>query len=484
MPSISYGICPFNKVFPLLIHLLDVKNKYSSKSRHPSAPAVVFLNNSPSNSPSRPRSAIHNAFISSAGGGGGGRVSHTLPTQQSPGQKEIDSTSINRRFTYPARPNQSAFTPVTSTPSSSTERLHSSSQTSLGSSDQIVIPTTTACHVVTPPTTRANGSPAFSVGSWSSVTTSARSSGTGVESPSSLIKLVRPIRSTKQTKSVDSVESKSPQTQKKLEPVTITAIVTSSSSHIPIVTSSSSHIPIITSSSSHIPIITSSSSHIPIITSSSSHIPAITSVSSRSPAITSTVTTTVTTPTTISSNWADRCSPPPELDLSFSPFQTSTIPSTSVTNTVKTTAALLSPSPTTLATKDRTVPFSPSLPQLYQYGNPSYSPYPPFSYTPTNFESPSPSPKTVVGGSGRWPGNYTPVCHTPTDFDHFRKWLKGHRLHKYDTLFQNMSFDEVSQCVHYNVLYISKCQYLLYYEDLPLVTSRLVNINTYHSDLG
>ena len=379
-------------------------------------------------------------MISSVGGGGGGRVSHTLPTQQSPGQKEIDSTSINRRFTYPARPNQSAFTPVTSTPSSSTERLHSSSQTSLGSSDQVVTPTTTACHVVTPPTTRANGSPAFSVGSRSSVTTSARSSGTGMESPSSLKKLVKPIRSTKQTKSIDSIESNSPQMTKKLEPVTITAIVTSSSSHIPV----------ITSSSSYIPIITSSSSHIPIITSNSSHIPTITSVSSRSPAITSTVTTTVTTPTTMSSNWADRCSPPPELDLSFSPFQASTIPSTSVTNTVKTTAALLSPSPTTLTTKDRSVPFSPSLPQLYQYGNnASYSPYPPFSYTPTNFESPSPSPKTVVGGSGRWPGNYTPVCHTPTEFDHFRKWLKGHRLHKYDYLFQNMSFDEVS---HHNVL--------------------------------
>lgn len=409
--------------FLFLFYSLDVKNKDSSKSRHPSAPAVVFLNNSPSNSPSRPRSAIHNAFISSVGGGG--RVSHTLPTQQSPGQKEIDSTSINRRFTYPARPNQSAFTPVTSTPSSSTERLHSSSQTSLGSSDQIVTPTTTACHVVTPPTTRANGSPAFSVGSRSSITTSARSSSTGVESPSSLIKLVKPIRSTKQT-----IESNSPQMTKKLEPVTITAIVTSSSSHIPI--------------------ITSSSSYIPIITSSSSHIPTITSVSSRFPAITSTVTTTVTTPTTMSSNWADRCSPPPELDLSFSPFQTSTIPSTSVTNTVKTTAALLSPSPTTLTSKDRSVPFSPSLPQLYQYGNnASYSPYPPFSYTPTNFESPSPSPKTVVGGSGRWPGNYTPVCHTPTEFDHFRKWLKGHRLHKYDYLFQNMSFDEVS---HHNVL--------------------------------
>ena len=114
------------------------------------------------------------------------------------------------------------------------------------------------------------------------------------------------------------------------------------------------------------------------------------------------------------------------------------------------TSNILSPSPTSSITStpiDRSVSYSPSLPQFYQHGG-TYPPYSPYrvSYTPTNFESRNPSPKPI--GSGHWQGSYTPICHTPichtpTEMDHFRKWLKVHRLHKYDHLFQKMTFEEV-----------------------------------------
>lgn len=32
-----------------------------------------------------------------------------------------------------------------------------------------------------------------------------------------------------------------------------------------------------------------------------------------------------------------------------------------------------------------------------------------------------------------------------SEFEHFRRWLKCHRLHKYENLFQNFTFQEVRE---------------------------------------
>ena len=379
---------------------LDFKNSESSKIRHPSAPAMVLFNRSPSNSPSRPRSTINSHLVNLSGGR---RVSHTLPINQSPGQTD---SNIIRRSTYPVRPKQSAFTPVTSTPSSSTEKLHSSSQTSLSSVDRIITLTTTACHVVTPPITRSNGSPAFAVStlsssSWSSVTILTQS-----DSPASVLTLVKPVRNQK----AKLVDAETLETRNKK--ITNIELEKKTKSSVSMETNTTVKETEVTTTSS------------PVVN-------------------------TVTT--SISSNWADRSSPPSNTDTSFT-FTAITSMPTPVMTTVSTvsTSNILSPSPTSSITStpiDRSVSYSPSLPQFYQHGGtyPPYSRYP-VSYTPTNFESRNPSPKPI--GSGHWQGSYTPICHTPichtpTEMDHFRKWLKVHRLHKYDHLFQKMTFEEV-----------------------------------------
>ena len=120
------------------------------KSRHPSAPSAL-LQHSPSSSP-----ALQRVLIT-------GRAAHTLPCTNNPADKSQESPQ-GRRSTLPARAAPSAFTPVS--PATSGEWIRSS-ESSLGSSEQLNpsnVATTVACTVVTPPTSRTSGSPAFSVG--------------------------------------------------------------------------------------------------------------------------------------------------------------------------------------------------------------------------------------------------------------------------------------------------------------------------------
>lgn len=355
--ELSTHVCMIT--FSLFIHV-DMK---SAKQRG----SVSFLNSSsPSSSPSRPHSAIQHV-INSSSASPSGRSSNTLPAQQSPGQK--DSNQINRRSTYPARPSgTSAFTVVT--PTGSSEKLHSLSQTSITSTNEVVNPpTTVACHVVTPPTSRSNGSPAFSV---SNNKFNSPVGGGGVwdsESPT-VIKLVRSskLKGDKGEKSKESKRKSSKESN-----------------------------------------------------SSSSLNKADTLTHKSAP------------------SWADRCDSPTNIESSLSPFQTVT--TTYSTPPTSSTQRTTSPNvvPSSAPPETGSLSFSPSLPQLYQYGphTPSY----PISYTPTHFDTPSPKPTPV---SSRTPGTPT------TEAEHFKKWLKCHRLHKYDNLFTNMSFEEVHvYCILY-----------------------------------
>ena len=328
--------------------------------------SVAFLNSSsPSSSPSRPHSAIQHVLNPSSASPAA-RSSNTLPAQQSPGQK--DSSQINRRSTYPARPSgTSAFTVVT--PTGSSEKLHSLSQTSITSANDVVTPpTTVACHVVTPPTSRSNGSPAFSVSN-----SKLNAPGGGVwdsESPT-VIKLVRSSKSrgdkgerSKESKRKNSKESNSSSSLNKADTLTHNS----------------------------------------------------------------------------APSWADRCDSPPNIESSLSPFQTvtTTYNTTPASFTHRTTTPNIVPS--SAPPETGSLSFSPSLPQLYQYGphTPSY----PISYTPTHFDTPSPKPGPM---GSRTPGTPT------TEAEHFKKWLKCHRLHKYDNLFTNMSFEEVFTFLHVHV---------------------------------
>ncbi len=115
-------------------------------------------------------------------------------------------------------------------------------------------------------------------------------------------------------------------------------------------------------------------------------------------------------------------------------------------------SSVFRPIQTTPTRKHHNITLSPSLTQLQHYGGggsqPTYSAYP-ISYTPTNFDSPNPSP-SHMGMGGRWQSSYAPLCATPTnqtppsEADQCRKWLKAHRLHKYENIFQEMSFEEMS----------------------------------------
>ena len=68
-------------------------------------------------------------------------------------------------------------------------------------------------------------------------------------------------------------------------------------------------------------------------------------------------------------------------------------------------------------------------------------------FTPVVFDysspvpSPSPSPLTP-GLRGKSSSN---IARTPTEYESLSRWLKGHRLHKYASIFENMAFDEVSE---------------------------------------
>ena len=305
-----------------------------------------MFSSSPSSSPSRPHSAIANLMNSTANSG---RASNTLPMQQSPSQKDKDTSNINRRSTYPARP--SAFVPVTLT--SSNEKLHSSSQNSISSNSNDVMtpPTTTACLVVTPPNNQSNGSPAFSVSRVSS----------SDSSPTTLIKMIRPS---------------------KMSPTKINKAPNVNSSHSNLTT----------------------------------------------------VTTDSTSTIQSSLSWADRSAPPTNIDPNYVPFQTSTVAAATSTVTMTTTTTLVSPPVTTTAVT-----------QIYSHPGHTHSSYP-CSYTPTNFDSPNPSPKPI--------DRATPTNQL-SEFDHFKKWLKCQRLHKYGHLFQNLTFKEVTLIIEY-------CNYLIY----------------------
>ena len=57
--------------------------------------------------------------------------------------------------------------------------------------------------------------------------------------------------------------------------------------------------------------------------------------------------------------------------------------------------------------------------------------------------SPSPSPLTP-SLRGKSSSN---IAWTPTEYESLSRWLKGHRLHKYASIFENMTFDEVREIV-------------------------------------
>lgn len=358
---------------------LEIKESSSSKSRHPSAPAGVTL--STTSSP-KSRSGFLNSLTSS-------RNSHTLPPGKSPEPQR--DMKVNKHATMP---NQSAFVPISSTtPSSSTEKLHSSSQTSLGSNDrlQVAPPTTTACHVVTPPTSRKNVSPAFAISSSNSLASSSWSN-------------------------VHTVVNGDKEPQDEDVPA-----------------ASSSNIKVFQGGHHNSPDTITTSPSIQTTTASS---------------------TTVTVTTNQTSSWAE-CSPPATTDTSFY-FSAHNSPNDSTTAAAPSSnISTFRPIQSTPTKRTHKITLSPSLSQLQQYGGSSSQPtynYP-VSYTPTRFESPSPSPKqqqTNVMGGGRWQSSYGPLCttptnQTPTESDQLRKWLKVHRLHKYQNLFQDLTFDEISE---------------------------------------
>lgn len=330
-------------------------------------------------------------------GGANGRVSHTLPAQQSPGQiKDKQATPIGRRSTYPARPPQSAFTPVAQR--SSNEKLNSNSQTSVASSNEFLAtpPTTAACHVVTPPCNRPNGSPAFSV---SRLSHSGNSSPIISNNSSGNIKIEQQVHSSS----------------------------SSSPSIIKLVRSSK-----LKRESKSLDVLTPPTANNDGNNKNKSSI----SKGGASPPV------SMDTDNTADKSWADRSISPPKIDLSVSPF-----PVSSNNTIIMTTASASLTTPSSIVTSTlapptyskSSVPFSPSLPQLYPYATPphTHTSYP-CSYTPTRFDSPSPKPLIGAGPSGRY------VCATPTsEPEHFKKWLKCHRLHKYDQIFHSMSFDEV-----------------------------------------
>ena len=362
----------------LLILSADIKESSGGKSRHPSAPPGVIASTSPSNSP-KSRSTFLLASLSSS------RNAQTLPPEKSPGPQR--DMKINKHATLPI---QSAFTPISpNTPGSSTEILQSSSQTSLGSIDRLLTtPTTTACRVVTPTGTRANGSPAFTVSHTLPLTSSSCSnilSAPQTESPVNITKLVKPVR-------LDSPTTKTNAKKISKKDLTITIATTVKSSSESIKTTSE----------------------------------------------VSTATANVST-----SSWAE-CSPPVSTDTSFY-FSTHDSPA-KITSTATPTSSVFRPIQSTPTKKDHNMALSPSLTQLY-YGGGSQPPYRsyPISYTPTNFESPSPSPSM----GARWQSSTGPLCttpnsQTPTESDQCRKWLKVHRLHKYEHLFQDMTFSDIS----------------------------------------
>lgn len=215
-----------------------------------------------------------------------------------------------------------------------------------------MLPTTVACHVVTPPTSRSNGSPAFSV---SNNKGGGGGGGGGWDSESPTI--IKFVRSTSRSKGGGGKEKQKDDK------------------------------------------------------SSSSSLDKSATLTHQS----------------ANASWADRCESPPVLESSLSPFQATTHQSTPYTQRA-------SNAPSSAPPERVSVPFSPSLPQLHQYTPTHGSPYP-VSYTPTHFDTPSPKPVLM---SGRTPGTPT------TEQEHFKKWLKCHRLHKYDNLFSNMSFEEVN----------------------------------------
>ncbi len=322
---------------------------------------------------------------------------------------------VTKHATLPIQ--QSAFTPISlNTPNSSTEKLHSSSQTSLGSVDRLLTtPTTTACHVVTPTATRANGSPAFAVSQSLPLTSSSWSNILSVPQTESPTKLVKPVKLVKPTKLVKPVKLDNN------EPITNSQITDKEDSTVTITT---------------------------------------TTIQSSIESINTTAGVSITTANVTTSSWAE-CSPPVTTDPAF---YFSTHESSSKVNSSNTTpnssnatpnssnatpnSSVFRPIPSTPTKRDTTnIVQSPSLTQLYYGGGgsqPSYRSYP-VSYTPTNFESSNPSP----GMGGRWQSMAGPLCTTPTnqatsESDQCRKWLKVHRLHKYEHLFQNMAFNEVS----------------------------------------
>lgn len=299
---------------------------------------------------------------------------------------------INKHATMP---NQSAFVPISSnTPSSSTERLNSSSQTSLGSLDRLqVIATTTACHVVTPPTSRKNGSPAFAVSNSNSLASSSWSNTThAINGESSAI------------------------TREHEEDV-------------------------IPSSSSNIKVFQGGQN-----TDSPDTITTIPPPSLPTTAATATITTT-TVDVNKASSWAE-CSPPATTDTSF--YFSAHNPSNNSATVPSSDSAVFRPIQSTPTKRAHKITLSPSLSQLQHCGGagsqPSYHQYP-VSYTPTRFDSPSPSPKHS-GMGARWQSSYGPLCTTPTnqtltESDQLRKFLKTHRLHKYEHLFKDMCFDDI-----------------------------------------
>ncbi len=72
---------------------------------------------------------------------------------------------------------------------------------------------------------------------------------------------------------------------------------------------------------------------------------------------------------------------------------------------------------------------------------PPYSPIPTYPYSPQ--ASPIPSPKLP-----KMYGSYNAVNYTPSENDSLLKWLKGLRLHKYYSKFENVTFEEVSECMY------------------------------------
>lgn len=71
------------------------------------------------------------------------------------------------------------------------------------------------------------------------------------------------------------------------------------------------------------------------------------------------------------------------------------------------------------------IPPTVPLPLIFGYGSPV----------------PSPSPSPLTPGARGKSSSY--IARTPTDFESLSRWLKSHRLHKYASIFENMTFEEV-----------------------------------------